>query len=376
MKKLLIVFSIFISIVACNQKPEGYTIEGTLTGEVAEGTKVYLRKQGEKNQPVDVDTTMVENGVFTFTGQAGTPEIHYIFVGDLKGYTAIVLENGAIELNAQKDSLGLAEIKGTPQNEMLAAYFKERQAMSGKGMAIQEDMQAANASRDQAVMSSLNDEMRDFQEEYKNFEIDFVKANPNALISVLLLEKAIAQRTVEPKDVQGLYDAFSPEMKETEVAKKISDQLEAINKKAENAKATEIGMPAPEFKAPGLNGEPLELKNMLGKITLVDFWAAWCKPCRNENPNVVAVYNKYHDKGLNIVGVSLDRTIEAWKKAIEDDGLTWNHVSDINPLNTPVAQLYNVDAIPAAFLLDENGVIIAKNLRGPALEAKVAELLN
>jgi len=115
---------------------------------------------------------------------------------------------------------------------------------------------------------------------------------------------------------------------------------------------------------------------MLGKVTLVDFWAAWCKPCRLENPNVVAVYKKYHDKGLNIVGVSLDKSADDWKKAIQDDGLTWNHVSHIKYFQDPIARLYNVDAIPAAFLLDENGVIIAKNLRGTELEAKVAELLN
>ncbi|MDO1499000.1 TlpA disulfide reductase family protein [Winogradskyella maritima] len=108
----------------------------------------------------------------------------------------------------------------------------------------------------------------------------------------------------------------------------------------------------------------MALADVLGKVTLIDFWAAWCKPCRAENPNVVSVYNKYHEKGLNIIGVSLDRTADAWKKAIEDDGLTWNHVSHVAYFNDPIAKLYNVNAIPAAFLLDENGVIIAKNLRG------------
>ncbi len=377
MKNLFLALSILITVISCNQKPEGYTINGTLTGDLEDGTEIFLRKQGENNQPTDVDTTTVVNGKFTFTGIAGEPEIHYLFVGQsTQGYTAIILENGEIELTAQKDSLGLAKIQGTPQNDMLAVYFKKAQAMSQKGMAIQKDMQTANTNRDQVVMNSLNDEMRDFQEEYKTFEIDFIKENPNALISALLLEKAIAQRTVENKDVQGLYDSLSLQIKETKVGKNIAKQLEAIKIKIENDKATAIGMKAPEFIAPGLNGEQLALKDMLGKITLIDFWAGWCKPCRLENPNVVAVYNKYHKKGLNVVGVSLDKTAEAWKAAIEKDGLTWNHVSHIQYFNDPIAKLYNVDAIPAAFLLDENGVIIAKNLRGPALEAKVAELLN
>jgi thiol-disulfide isomerase/thioredoxin len=113
---------------------------------------------------------------------------------------------------------------------------------------------------------------------------------------------------------------------------------------------------------------------VLGKVTIVDFWAAWCKPCRAENPNVVQVYNKYHDKGLNILGVSLDRRAEDWTKAIEEDGLVWNHVSNIKYFDE-IAELYNVRAIPATFILDENGVIIAKDLRGPALENKISELL-
>ncbi|MBT8296773.1 MAG: TlpA family protein disulfide reductase, partial [Maribacter sp.] len=130
------------------------------------------------------------------------------------------------------------------------------------------------------------------------------------------------------------------------------------------------------FSAPTPTGEILALNDIKGKATLIDFWAAWCRPCRAENPNVLKVYNKYHDKGLNIIGVSLDKTAEAWKKAIKDDGLIWHQVSNTAYFNDAIAKMYNVDAIPAAFLLDENGVIVAKNLRGPALEAKVAELLN
>lgn len=376
MKKILLVLSLVFAVVACNQKSEGYVIEGEIRGELENGTKVYLKKIGDENKPVDVDTTAVTDGKFVFEGIAGAPEAHFIFIGESQSYILIVLENGEIELTAQKDSLGLAKVEGAPQNDMLAAFMKKRQAMSQKSMDIQKDMEVANTSRDEVAMTSLNEEMNDFQEEYKSFEMDFIKANPSALISVMLLGNAISRRSIESSEVQTVFDSFTPEIKETKVAKRIAEQLEAINTKAEKEKSTAVGMKAPEFTAPGLNGEQLALNDMLGKITLVDFWAAWCKPCRNENPNVVAVYNKYHDKGLNIVGVSLDKSADAWKKAIQDDGLTWNHVSHVKYFQDPIARLYNVEAIPAAFLLDENGVIIAKNLRGPALEAKVAELLN
>ena len=376
MKKILLVLSLVIAVVACNQKPEGYVIDGEIRGELENGTKVYLKKIGDDNKPVDVDTTAVTDGKFAFEGIAGVPEAHFIFVGESQAYILIVLENGEIELSAQKDSLALAKIEGAPQNDMLAAFMKKRQAMAQKSMDIQKDMEAANTTRDEVAMTSLKEEMNDFQEEYKSFEMDFIKANPSALISVMLLDNAISRRSIESSEVQTVFDSFTPEIKETKVAKRIAEQLQAINTKAEKEKSTAVGQKAPEFTAPGVNGEQLALNDMLGKITLVDFWAAWCKPCRNENPNVVAVYKKYHDKGLNIIGVSLDRSAEAWKKAIQDDGLTWNHVSHIKYFQDPIAQLYNVDAIPAAFLLDENGVIVAKNLRGSALEAKVAELLD
>ena len=372
MKKFILSLIILVALVACNQNPNGYTIEGTLSGEVENGTKVFLRKQGENNQPVDVDTTEVQDGTFRFTGQAGIPEVNYIFIDQLQGYALVIIENGEIEVVAQKDSLGFAKIEGTPQNKAFADYIKGSRAIADKAKSVNEDLQ----NSDEATRAALADEMKELQEEYKNYDVDYIKAHPEALISVLLMDRAIASRQMKYDELQSMFDGFTPEMKETTAAKRIAEQLQDLKERDEKSKRTEVGVKAPEFTAPGPNGEQIALNDVLGKVTLVDFWAAWCRPCRAENPNVVAVYKKYHDKGLNIVGVSLDRKAEDWKKAIADDGLTWNHVSHVQYFNDPIAKLYNVDAIPAAFLLDENGIIIAKNLRGPALEAKVAELLN
>jgi len=376
MKKIIVSIAIIIGISACNQKPEGFTINGNLRGDIENGTQIFLKTLGENNQPVDVDTAKVENGKFSFTGTAETPELNYIFIDKQPGYFAIILENGDIQLDVQKDSLGAAEIKGTPQNETFADYMAKSKELSLQAESIRQDMQQATLKKDSATAKSLQDEMMELQEEYKNFELEYIKNHPDALISALLVDRALGSGTVAPEEAQAMFEKLSPEIKKTKVGTAIQERLEGQKQAEANAKNTTIGAKAPEFSAPTPDGGELALKDALGKLTLVDFWAAWCKPCRAENPNIVRVYEKYHDKGLNVLGVSLDRTEEAWKKAIEADGLTWQHVSHVAYFNDPIAKLYNVDAIPAAFLLDENGMIVAKNLRGPALEEKVAELLN
>jgi peroxiredoxin len=374
MKKCLLFVGITLLMFSCNQEPDGYIIEGSLRGEFEEGTNVFLKKIGDDNQPIEVDTAKLSNGQFQFKGVSNAPELHYIFVDKTPGYTAVILENGTIEFNAQKDSLGFAEIKGTPQNDVFADYLEKSRELSRRRLAIQKDMQ--DAAGQEAVITGLRDEMEELIEEYKGFEVSYIEKNPDALISALLLDRAIATKALPSDEIQKLYNSLSQEIKDSKPGQRVSNGLEALKKAEESNKSTEIGAKAPEFSGPNPDGETIALSDVMGKVTLIDFWAAWCRPCRAENPNVVAVYNKYHDKGLNVLGVSLDRTAEAWKKAIADDGLEWNHISNIAYFDDQIAKLYNVDAIPAAFLLDENGVIVAKNLRGPALEAKVAELLN
>src|SRR6056297_114862 len=377
MKKSVLFLMVLVIAFSCNQSPDGFVIDGELRGDFEEGTQVFLKKTGDNGQPVELDTTLLVNGKFQFTGKSTEPDIHYIFVDKLQGYTAFVLENGTIEYNAQKDSLNFAEVEGTLQNEIFFSYLDKSKALSRQAKSIQEDMQNANGTPNgEATVAALNDEMKELQEEYKSFEIDFIKNNPNGLISALLLDRALSLNTVEVGEIQSMYDALSPEIKNTKSGKKVVESITKKKELEEASKSTAIGAKAPEFSGPNPEGETIALSDVMGKVTLIDFWAGWCRPCRAENPNIVAVYEKYHDKGLNVIGVSLDRTAELWRKAIADDGLTWNHVSNIAYFDDEIAKMYNVQAIPAAFLLDENGIIIAKNLRGSQLEEKVSELLD
>ena len=163
-------------------------------------------------------------------------------------------------------------------------------------------------------------------------------------------------------------DDLEPKMGGTELHKGLSDQI-AVWKKAQ------IGSEMLDITLNNLEGEPIKLFEQLGEITLVDFWASWCRPCRGENPNIVKAYEKYKSKGFTVVGVSLDEDAELWKRAIKQDNLTWTHMSDLKLWNSAVVSQYNISSVPASFLVDKNGKILAKNLRGAALDLKLMQLL-
>lgn len=354
---------------SCGSKSEGYVIRAKVHGNLNEGTKVFLKTTDSLNRLVDIDTAIVENGTFSFSGIQTEPKLHYILIESGKGNIPFFLENGEIDLKFQKDSLNYAQLKGTLQNELFMDFLDESRKMAARTRSMQRDMRQAAQEQDTATVGSLREEYLELQEEVRTFNIDFAKENPNALISVLIIGNLTMGNVLPTKEIMEMFEALAPEVRTSVHGKNLKKQLDKL-------KITDIGGVAPEFSAPTPQGNALALSDAKGKVTLVDFWAAWCRPCRAENPNIVSVYKKYHQKGLNIIGVSLDTRAEDWIRAIEADGLKWNHISNLKRFQDPIAQLYNITAIPAAFLLDENGVIVAKNLRGPALEQKVAELLN
>jgi peroxiredoxin len=197
----------------------------------------------------------------------------------------------------------------------------------------------------------------------------FIADNPKSFMSLAALG-SLNNSSSDPYEIEKIYNTLSPELRATEGGVSFRQVLDI-------AKTTAIGSIAPDFTQADTTGKPVTLSSLRGKYVLIDFWASWCGPCRQENPNVVKVYNQYKARNFTIIGVSLDREDgkAAWLKAIKDDGLTWTQVSDLKYWANQAGILYKVASIPQNYLLDPTGKIIAKNLRGADLEAKLAEVL-
>jgi peroxiredoxin len=371
MKKIAILLFAAFAVIAC--KKDGYQITGTANG-VENGKKVFLEAQSETG-PVSLDTTIIENGKFKLDGKLKDGlELVFIRIETLNGSLPFILENGDITLEYNKDTIQKSKIGGTKNNDKFQSYNNESQVIYKKMLKFQEDnqqkMMIAQQSQDTVAVNSLMKDYNKFQDDMNEQSKNFIKNNPDAFVSVLLLENFLMRNYLKPDEVKTYYDKLDKNLLDTKSAKNIQKMLDKLS-------SVEIGSIAPDFSAPSPEGKTISLKESMGKVTLIDFWASWCGPCRKENPNVVAMYNELHDKGLNIIGVSLDKEgdAEKWKEAIAKDGLTWNQISNLKFWKEPIAVQYNVKSIPATFLLDASGKIVAKDLRGEELKAKVKELL-
>jgi len=380
MKKILVFVSAVAVLVSCNKAGENeYIVTGNIKG-IDNGKNVFLEKQDETGQLKQLDTVKIENGKFTFKGSAKEPEMYLVQVETVQGKVPFILENGDIEMTINKDSVNITKVTGTYNNDELSSY-KEVGVKTQKKMAkFQETnmakMQEASQKQDTVVMNSLRKEYMKIQEDFMKVSDEYVASHPKAFISALIVEGMFNQMNPDIAKIKKYYDGLDKSLKNTKPGKSIATKLGQIAAPVAAVQGpVGVGSVAPDFSAPTPDGKTVSLKQSLGKVTIVDFWASWCKPCREENPNVVALYNELHAKGLNIVGVSLDKEAAPWKEAIAKDKLAWNQVSNLKWWKEPIALAYGVESIPATFILDASGKIVAKDLRGAELKAKVNELL-
>ena len=372
MKKLLLrLFSLsyLLYLSSCGSSNNQFELIGN--ADVSDGTMIYVLQADQNNQPYIKDSTSVQSNSFKFKGISSTPQISYIQVQGVNGYVLAILENGDIKADIYKDSISKSKVYGTKSNDDFIKYKSETKSLVDVMNNISSDAQNAIMSGDVLTAMELEKEYNSKEREVMLYEWDFIVDNLDSYMSALLLEVFMIENKVNKDSIIDVYESFSNRIKVSDVGKNIADLLSQFED------PIEVGEIAPDFTAPSIDGPDITLSNVLldNKVTLLDFWAAWCRPCRIENPNLVRLHKKYKDAGFDIIGVSLDRTREQWEQAVIDDNLPWTQVSNLNFWNDPVARRYSIRAIPQSYLLNKDGLVMGKNLRGQELEDKILSLL-
>lgn len=371
-RKLLIIALALIT-VSCEKENEGFVINGKIDSFYS-GREIKLVKM-DVDKTETIDSTIITNGKLELRGVVESPDLYYIFIDNYAGALPVIVENETITIEFNTDTISNSITTGSKENDIFNIFQDFAKPLRAQNAIIGKQFREAQAQNDMATMQEMKKKYDSLVKLNNDFCIETIAKYNDAATSAIMLEDFLKAKVVTVKQAEDIYNNFSDKVKETRSAQEIDRIIQVLG-------ATEIGSKAPEFSGPSPEGETIVLKDILGKVTIIDFWAAWCGPCRKENPNVVNVYNKYHDKGLEIIGVSLDGNNRqndpktAWLEAIEKDNLTWYQVSNLQYFNDPIAKLYNINSIPATFILDAEGNIVAKNLRGPALESKIAELLD
>jgi peroxiredoxin len=363
--KQILFYLLALALVAgsCNsnvKKSDSYDLKGTIKG--MQSGYIWLLKR-ENQKYTAVDSVKTENGTFSFKGKQPLAEMYTLKVEGI-GSIDFFLENSAITVEASADSISAAKVKGSQSNDLYVDYQKGLKVFNDKLEQLYNIYQTADAQQKKWIEKQI-DSTSTLE---KNHVKKFIADNPQSVVAAYALLHELSYE-LDLKELTSLAGKLVPELANSVYVVELNEIIRTLQK-------VEIGMVAPDFSMPDITGKETKLSSLFGKYMLIDFWASWCHPCRAENPNVVKAYAKYKSKGFQIVGVSLDKDKTDWAKAISDDNLAWTQLSDLKGWDNSAARLYGIRSIPANFLLDPNGTIIAKNLRESDLIKKLDEIYN
>ncbi len=383
-KKLILFLAIIISLAAC--KKNSVSISGTLINP-RKGNYVYLDELMSKDVKTVDSVKISEKGTFSFKREIKSPAFYLLKISDRNFLTMLLEPGDKMNIRSLYDSLSYPiSVEGSKGTVLMNEYNQKLRKTINK-MSGLSNIYRQNVNNPQlpAIIQSLDSLAQTYLEEINSYTKNYIDNNLTSLVSLIALYQQVSPNAyvLNPsKDYKYylkvdsslslLYPDYEPVAALHEQIKQLVTEVET---KATKPPQAGEGTVAPEIILPSPQGDTIKLSSTRGSVVLLDFWASWCSPCRQENPNLVKAYNLYHKRGFQIYQVSLDKTREAWVNGIEDDQLSkWIHVSDIQYWNSKVVQLYRIESIPANFLLDKEGRIIATNLRGEALETKLAEI--
>lgn len=360
-KQLALLLVAIIAFIACSDKSK-FDISGKFEN-ASPKTQVYLYGINKMNETALDSTVLSDKGEFHFTNS--TPEVDFFRIKiDHSEYIVIAKNGDNIKLEADLADKNLAyKLSGAAEADKLEELNKNKNEHIARLSALQAQFEKNVESQPQnreAIANQMRPALIKENEELVGYILKFAMDNTSSLTSFYAIN------SLNPGDYEQEMLAYAEKIKSNfNKNQAVTDFLVRMAK----LRSVQIGQTAPDFTMNTIDGKTVKLSALRGKYVLLDFWASWCQPCRMENPNVVRVFNKYKDKNFTILGISLDKDPVAWKQAVMADGLTWTHASELKDFESPTVRLYQVDAIPSSFIIDPDGKIIAKNLRGEELES-------
>ncbi|WP_156810324.1 TlpA disulfide reductase family protein [Nitritalea halalkaliphila] len=369
MTRFLAVFAgLGLVLSSCGeQKEKAFDGEVVLKGVVknADESFVLLLNQFEDERVRFVDTIRVEaDGKFTYTlalAHAG----FYQLTDEGEIERTLALYNEDVELLIDREQDPVVTVKGSKYTDQLLQIEQLVDAFQEEINGLNTRYYDAMSARDQDIIREIQAQAIEMEAAHADQVKELISSFNGSFVSLAALGM------LNMRNEFTFMDELVAQLEENYAGHPMINRLK---NQLDDMRVLAVGQPAPEISLPNPDGDIVNLSDLRGKYVLIDFWAGWCRPCREENPNIVRLYQQYNEKGFEVFGVSLDRTREQWIKAIEDDGLTWTQVSDLAYFNSEAASTYQITAIPATYLVDPDGKIIAKDLRGISLEKKLAQL--
>jgi len=364
MRKLIFLFVITAVVMSCSSDPE-YLVRGTLEG--SDECKIYLQKR-ESGQFARIDSAVVEDGVFQISGgSVDYPRAYYLSVEGKRGYLMFFLENTDITITAHSDSLYNAEVTGSVTHSEYITYSKGLEPLYERNNNLFKQAGLARYAGDTEKAAGIDSVRELVFEEIHEYSMEYIKSNPSSFCIPVILRSVSSEMSGD--ELETCVNQLDARLMQSQIIVDLKEKVEKLKKVA-------TGEVAPDFTQDNPDGIPVSLSEMIGPdLLLVYFWASWCGECRQENHNVLALYKEFHDIGFDVLGVSLDRERDNWMQAISEDELEWTNISDLGYWNNEAADLYAVSSIPAGFLLDPEGRILAGNLEGDDLRKTVSGIL-